>query len=150
MKKKAFIKYTKQGKLVLNNMIVTNGPVPKNGIYREVPMDLCCDQSGCPVSILDIQIVQNPSGDPCNDREGIYQITGDFSGLSIRWSVINITNPANLATITAGQGTDTATIFFQSAPSGNNYKVMVIVEDGNNVPVYVGMLQQSLSACISI
>lgn len=42
-KKRAFVRYTKQGKLIPGSLIVTtSGGYPINGLYQEVPMDLCC------------------------------------------------------------------------------------------------------------
>jgi hypothetical protein len=42
-KKRAFVKYTKQGRLIPGSLIVTtSGGYPINGLYQEVPMDLCC------------------------------------------------------------------------------------------------------------
>jgi len=42
-KKRAFVKYTKQGKLIPGSLIVTtSGGYPTNGLYYEVPVDLCC------------------------------------------------------------------------------------------------------------
>lgn len=42
-KKRAFVKYTKQGKIIPGSLIVTtSGGYPINGLYQEVPADLCC------------------------------------------------------------------------------------------------------------
>jgi len=42
-KKRAFVKYTKQGKIIPGSLIVgTKGGYPTNGLYTEVPTDLCC------------------------------------------------------------------------------------------------------------
>jgi hypothetical protein len=41
--KRAFVKYTKSGKLIPGSLIVTTkGGWPKDGIYREVSVNLCC------------------------------------------------------------------------------------------------------------
>lgn len=42
-KKRAFIRYTKKGKLIPGSLILTNGTYPKDGTYLEVNADLCCD-----------------------------------------------------------------------------------------------------------
>ncbi len=43
-KQRAFVKYTKSGKIIPGSLIVsTKGGYPINGLYTEVPTDLCCD-----------------------------------------------------------------------------------------------------------
>lgn len=44
MKQKAFVRYTKQGKIIPGSLIVTTkGGYPRDGLYREVSVNLCCD-----------------------------------------------------------------------------------------------------------
>ena len=43
-KKRAFVRYTKKGKIVPGSLIVTTeGGYPKDGVYKEVNSDLCCN-----------------------------------------------------------------------------------------------------------
>ena len=43
-KKRAFVKYTKAGELIPGSLIITTkGGFPKDGVYKEVDVDLCCD-----------------------------------------------------------------------------------------------------------
>lgn len=43
-KKRAFVKYTKQGRLIPGSLIVTTkGGYPVDGLYAEVPTNICCD-----------------------------------------------------------------------------------------------------------
>ena len=42
-KKRAFVRYTKKGKLIPGSLILTNGTYPNDGTYLEVNADLCCD-----------------------------------------------------------------------------------------------------------
>lgn len=42
-KKRAFVRYTKSGKIVPGSLITTQGDWPTGGTYKEVPIDLCCD-----------------------------------------------------------------------------------------------------------
>jgi hypothetical protein len=43
-KKRGFVKYTKSGKLIPGSLIITtSGGFPKDGVYKEVDVDLCCD-----------------------------------------------------------------------------------------------------------
>lgn len=45
-KKRAFVKYTKKGKIIPGSLIVTtNGGYPVDGLYKEVSVDLCCDDT---------------------------------------------------------------------------------------------------------
>lgn len=45
-RKRAFVKYTKQGKIIPGSLIVTTkGGYPKDGLYYEVPISHCCKYS---------------------------------------------------------------------------------------------------------
>lgn len=51
-KKKAYVRYTKQGKLISGSLIVstvTGSPI--DGTYKEVPTDLCCVPECPPVGL---------------------------------------------------------------------------------------------------
>ena len=42
-KKRAFVKYTKAGKLIPGSLIITtSGGYPTDGLYKEVDVDRCC------------------------------------------------------------------------------------------------------------
>lgn len=44
MKKRAFVRYSKQGKIVPGSLILTSGSFPSGpSTWKEVPADLCCD-----------------------------------------------------------------------------------------------------------
>jgi hypothetical protein len=44
MKKRAFVRYSKQGKIVPGSLILTSGSFPQGpSTWKEVPADLCCD-----------------------------------------------------------------------------------------------------------
>ena len=44
MKKRAFVRYSKQGKVVPGSLILTSGTYPKGpALWKEVPADLCCE-----------------------------------------------------------------------------------------------------------
>jgi hypothetical protein len=46
MKKRAFVRYSKQGKIVPGSLILTSGSFPSGpSTWNEVPADLCCAQS---------------------------------------------------------------------------------------------------------
>lgn len=47
-KKRAFVRYSKQGKVVPGSLILTSGSHPNGpSIWKEVPADLCCDNDSC-------------------------------------------------------------------------------------------------------
>jgi hypothetical protein len=44
MKKRAFVRYSKQGKIVPGSLILTSGSFPSGpSTWNEIPADLCCD-----------------------------------------------------------------------------------------------------------
>lgn len=46
-KKRAFVRYSKQGKIVPGSLILTGGSFPNGpSTWKEVPADLCCDGGG--------------------------------------------------------------------------------------------------------
>ncbi len=46
-KKRAFVRYSKQGKIVPGSLILTAGSFPNGpSTWKEVPADLCCDGGG--------------------------------------------------------------------------------------------------------
>lgn len=41
--KRAFVRYTRSGKIIPGSLIITTkGGWPRDGIYKEIPTDLCC------------------------------------------------------------------------------------------------------------
>jgi hypothetical protein len=51
MKKRAFVRYSKQGKIVPGSLILTSGSYPQgSSTWKEVPADLCCN-SGVKLTI---------------------------------------------------------------------------------------------------
>jgi hypothetical protein len=45
-KERAFVRYTKAGKIVPGSMILTNGSYPSGpGLWKEITMDLCCENN---------------------------------------------------------------------------------------------------------
>jgi hypothetical protein len=44
MKKRAFVRYSKQGRIVPGSLIITNGSYPSGpSTWDEIPVDLCCE-----------------------------------------------------------------------------------------------------------
>ena len=60
MKKRAFVRYSKNGKIVPGSLILTGGSYPQgSSTWKEVPADLCCGTS-CDTSKLDVsQLLSN-------------------------------------------------------------------------------------------
>ena len=53
MKLRAFVRYSKKGKIVPGSLVLTNGSYPNGpAVWKEVPADLCCE-SGVKV-VLDV------------------------------------------------------------------------------------------------
>jgi len=53
-KKRAFVRYSKNGKLVPGSLIVTQGTHPdKPSTWKEVPYDICCGGGGCTPRVYD-------------------------------------------------------------------------------------------------
>ena len=67
-KKRAFVRYTKQGKLIPGSLIVTtNGDYPdKSATWNEVPTDLCCDDGEQCIN-LPLTFTTTIDGFPLND-----------------------------------------------------------------------------------
>ena len=52
-KKRAFVRYSKNGKLVPGSLIVTQGTHPdKPSTWKEVPYDICCEPPSCSIGIV--------------------------------------------------------------------------------------------------
>lgn len=77
-KKRAFIRYTKKGKIVPGSLILTNGTYPKDGTYQEVNTDLCCDfDPRILVKIIGVTFSNKPyDGNDLASPSGFPSITG--------------------------------------------------------------------------
>ena len=85
MKQRAFVRYTKQGKIVPGSLIIsTTYPERSGNIWREVSMDLCCDAT------------------PLTDC--IEFVVDTTDGTEFRFAFNSITGPINF-TINWGDGT---------------------------------------------
>jgi hypothetical protein len=64
-KKRAFVRYSKNGKLVPGSLIVTQGTHPdKPSTWKEVPYDICCDDNGNDCTLV-------PISTDCNNFEAL-------------------------------------------------------------------------------
>jgi hypothetical protein len=55
-KKRAFVRYSKQGKIVPGSLILTGGSYPNGpATWNEIPADLCCEETSC----YNIGVVKN-------------------------------------------------------------------------------------------
>jgi hypothetical protein len=63
MKKRAFVRYSKQGKIVPGSLILTSGSFPSGpSTWKEVPADLCCLGPNDYTSCVAIQAVGDETG----------------------------------------------------------------------------------------
>jgi hypothetical protein len=57
MKKRAFVRYSKQGKIVPGSLILTSGSFPQgSSTWNEVPADLCCETVTISAQVNDPEI----------------------------------------------------------------------------------------------
>jgi hypothetical protein len=57
MKKRAFVRYSKNGKIVPGSLILTSGSFPQgSSTWNEVPADLCCDLITLTFDATDVSI----------------------------------------------------------------------------------------------
>lgn len=62
-KKRAFVRYTKDGKIVPGSLIITNGSYPNGpAIWKEVSTNLCCNSSNVNCNSFWINQIVNPEG----------------------------------------------------------------------------------------
>lgn len=67
-KKRAFVRYGKNGKLVPGSLIVTQGTHPdKPSTWKEVPYDICCEPPACSLFILELELAYGT--EPCSYGE---------------------------------------------------------------------------------
>lgn len=110
-KNRAFVKYTKSGKLIPGSLIITtNGGYPVDGVYKEVPTDLCCtigvtiswssEGQSFPMNYICVEISCDETGifNDCADGTAntvsdlINFLNTNFSSLGTFWSTGNIVN----------------------------------------------------------
>ena len=86
-KKRAFVRYTKSGKIVPGSLILTNGSYPGgSSTWGEVAVDLCCEQPPVPCPCMSFTLSNSPENqDPVLasyvDCNGVIQtVTLDANG----------------------------------------------------------------------
>jgi hypothetical protein len=110
-KKRAFVRYSKQGKIVPGSLILTAGSFPQGpSTWKEVPADLCCDNpftitwDGGDVSLTNIsirikcngEVVKTAySGQASTDASNLESILNNAFGLigtfSVAGTVVSLT-----------------------------------------------------------
>jgi hypothetical protein len=69
-KKRAFVRYTKAGKIVPGSLVLTNGSYPSGpSTWKEVPMDLCCETITISTQVNDTAITNVSIRIYCNSTE---------------------------------------------------------------------------------
>lgn len=91
-KKRAFVKYTKKGKIIPGSLIVTtSGGHPVDGVYKEVPEDLCCGGGGDCTPLEAIGVAEIT-------QEDLFSTT--YNGLSVILTCRNIIPEYNFSATT--------------------------------------------------
>lgn len=121
-KQRAFIRYTKKGKIVPGSLIISNSyPNSTGAIWREIDMNLCCDATPTPEPPgLRFTTIIAPGGEQgCFSVQTIDDGGPDVNGV-IDWgdgTIDNIVIPANTYdTFTHNylEGSYTATVTFDT------------------------------------
>ena len=106
MKKRAFVRYSKNGKIVPGSLILTSGSFPQgSSTWNEVPADLCCDLITLTFDMPDTSINDVSLRLFCNGTQINYLFTPQDS--------TNITDVINILNSTFG------VLGTFSNPSGN-------------------------------
>jgi hypothetical protein len=89
MKKRAFVRYSKQGKIVPGSLILTSGSFPQGpSTWKEVPADLCCETVRLSTQVDD-QSINNVS----------VRFLCDSTIVDTSYSSLNSTNGNSMAAI---------------------------------------------------
>ena len=134
-KQRAFVKYTKQGNIIPGSLIVTTkGGHPKDGVYREVSVNLCCDNVPETPGLRFTTIIDNPESQEGFIRFEVVENGGSVDGI-IDWGdgtieSINIPDDENTYTFTHEyvlEGTYTGVVTLDSPE-----KLIQLYFDGND------------------
>lgn len=107
MKKRAFVRYSKQGKIVPGSLILTSGSHPQGpSTWKEVPADLCCETVTLSTQVADQSI----------------------NNVSIRFLCNSTTVDISYGSQTSTNGDSMATILNEDF--GTKYGVFKYIEDG--------------------
>ena len=94
-KKRAFVRYSKQGKIVPGSLILTSGSYPNGpSTWSEVPADLCCVEAPAPQNLILSYNVNNPA----ISLVAVYVLCNS-TGRVYNASIENSTDAASLETI---------------------------------------------------
>lgn len=105
MKKRAFVRYSKQGKVVPGSLVLTGGSYPQGpALWKEVPADLCCANHTISFNLTSGD-TQNPDINlgasdafPWNSGYIAFQIGCSAMDPNTEWAYVYIPgSPANLA-----------------------------------------------------
>lgn len=86
MKKRAFVRYSKQGKIVPGSLILTAGSYPQgSALWKEVPADLCCETVTLSTQVADTSINNVSVRFLCNSTvvETVYSSENSTNGDSM-------------------------------------------------------------------
>lgn len=138
---RAFVKYTKQGKIVPGSLILTQGGYPKGGPYKEITNNLCCpDECGLSLYVYDMNVVYE-----CPTRS----ITYTYPDPGIPYDTIIWTSYSenNDVFISSGQGTLTVTLEFTGVADVNYLLTGLFFSNSANYPVAVASPSGTMFGC---
>jgi hypothetical protein len=130
-KKRAFVRYSKNGKIVPGSLILTSGSYPSGpSTWNEVPADLCCDNpitityevDDAAIALVSIRIICNGvivntafSSATSTDDDSLESILNNAFGLigsfSVTGTVVNLTMTATQRNELCPSGTLSFEIF---------------------------------------
>lgn len=114
MKKRAFVRYSKQGKIVPGSLILTGGSYPNGpATWNEIPADLCCPLS-TPSTLLSNEVSNGEGiycvegvGISCNDVTILFYPVFDLFNVSLENLILGLnTQLGNLGTWVAVSSTE--------------------------------------------
>ena len=111
MKKRAFVRYSKQGKVVPGSLILTSGSHPSGpSTWKEVPADLCCDN---PIEVLsnalgDVAITNVSVRIKCSGTTlyTLYSSQNSVDETSLISALSNVLGPLGTLSVTTNQAND--------------------------------------------
>ena len=144
MKTRAFVKYTKLGKIIPGSLITTTGGAPdKSSIWKEVPTDVCCDNSkfcmptGTLITIASTEINEsNLINFSAGAKDKLYIAIGCTTNNNVYWSV-----ELNTSTIT---NIDDLMVFLNS-----QFLMLGTFTYNNPTPNYYGLILSTNSGSIN-
>ena len=138
MSKKAFVRYTKDGKLVAGSLTITNGPQPSlPSTWKEVPIEICCVPTYTIVlkfTTLELDYINDIYNvDDWNQFFGL----GDYGGYGNPFKSAVVNTDDNQVSLIGGSGITIKDYLFNNVSGGN---LLEFIDDGAVIKVNYGGL----------